>query len=197
MDELKLTALRDLAITNFPRARAVPTDIPTERYNLTLYGFTALVSANAPAIEQAAAALLNPVLLLSINWGADVPITADQRHATLQQAVEAAHALCSLTGDVLPWLPAVAALPVSVAPTEPSQPAPVAPVRPMLQPTPNQTTADAARYLGVTAQTMRSWKSNQNGPIQPVKMGVRNGWPTAELVRLVETGWKARGKPLK
>lgn len=193
MDQMKLAALRDLAIANFPRARAVPTDIPAERYNLTLYGFTALVSVNAPAIEQAAAALLRPVLILSIQWGADVQISPAERHATLQQAVEAAHALCSLTGDVLPWLPAVAALPVSVAPTEPSPPAP-APTRPMLQPTPNQTTADAARYLGVTAQTMRSWKSNQNGPIQAVKMGTRNGWPTAELVRLVETGWKARGK---
>ena len=48
-------------------------------------------------------------------------------------------------------------------------------------------TTDAARHLGRTQQTMRRWACNQNGPIQPVRMGRRTHllWRTEDIRKLL------------
>jgi hypothetical protein len=96
MEQIKLTALRDFAIQHLPRAQAVKTSLPPDLYQRTLYGFAALVPANAPAIEQAAAHLLQTVLGLSIEWE-DANGQLSDHHA-----VEAAKELCALTGHTIP-----------------------------------------------------------------------------------------------
>lgn len=193
MEQMKLTALRDFAIKHFPRAQAVATSLPAGDYQRTLYGFTSLVRPNAPATEMVAAHLLQTVLRLQIEWPEQGKLSAYQRQLVEHEAVEAAKELCDITGTVIPWLAAALTAPT---PTPVPVPAPVAPApeRPLLQPGVNQTTAYAARYLGVTEQCMRVWASKQNGPLQRVKLGTRNGWPTSELLRLGVEGWKPRGK---
>lgn len=193
---MKLAALRDFAIAHFPRAQTVDPTMPGDDYNRTLYGFAALVSANAPAVVQAAASLLQPVMRLSIAWDAEGRPNAAQRQDMAQQAIDAAHELCTLTGTTIPWLSAASLL---TPPVEPAEPVPALPpvpsiaARPMLQPGPNQTTKDAARYLGTTEGNMRKWHSFGTGPLTPVKLGVRLGWPTADLERLAREGW-GKGK---
>lgn len=201
MKKFELAALRDFAIAHFPRAQTADTSLPADEYKRVLYGYAALISPNAPATECAAAALLQPVMQLSINWEpVDMPTPA-QRQQAIQNAVEAAHELSSLTGTPpLPWLPSLATA-AAAAPPEPvqpsPQPAPAVPTlfeRPLLQPGPNQTTEDAARYLGVTPGTMRKWHMMGTGPITPIKRGSLLGWPTADLERLAVTGWRSREK---
>lgn len=195
MEIIKATALRDFAIQHLPRAQRVPQSMPAHQYQLTLYGVTALISPTAPAVQQAAAHLLRTALTLLIEWDDDGRLTPEQRHATEQQAIQDATELCALTGHTIPWLPALTALPPVAPPVPPpQQPASTVPPPPLLQPGETQTTKVAAKYLGVTEQTMRSWVSNDNGPLRPVKQGTRNGWPTAELVRLKQSGWKSRSR---
>jgi hypothetical protein len=200
MKRFQLAALRDFAISHFPRAQTADTSLPPDDYKRTLYGFAALISPNAPATECAAAALLQPVMQLSIDWApADMPTPA-QRQQSIQNAVEAAHELSSLTGtQPLPWL-ADFATAAPAAPVEPAgpvaQPAPAIPMlaeRPLLQPGPTQTTEDAARYLGLSVGYMRKWNMMGTGPITAIKKGSRLGWPTADLERLARDGWKSRG----
>lgn len=192
MDQIRLTALRDLAIRHLPRAQTVATSLPAGDYQRTLLGFAVLGNPNAPATEVVAAHLLQTVMRLLIDWPAEGKLSPLQRQFAEHEAVEAALELCDLTGTTLPWL--ADALTDSVK-TLQLQPAPApAPERPALQPGPNQTTDDAARYLGVKPQTMREWAMNDSGPLRPVKLGTRNGWPTAELIRLGVEGWKPRGK---
>lgn len=196
MEQMKLAALRDFAIQHFPRARTVSTSLAAGDYQRTLYGYAALVSPNAPAPELIAAHLLQTVMRLLIDWPSEGKLSPLQRQFAEHEAVEAALELCDLTGTSLPWL--ADALSESVrtlqlAPAPVPAPAP-APQRPALQNTPNQTTEDAARYLGVRPQTMREWAMSQSGPLQPVKLGSKNGWPTAELERLAREGWKSRRK---
>jgi hypothetical protein len=188
---MKLAALRDFAIQHFPRAQMVATSLPAGDYQRTLYGFAALVSANAPATEAVAAHLLQTILRLQIEWPEEGKLSAYQRQQVEHEAVEAASELCDLTGTAIPWLASAIAVPVRAAP-EPA-PVPIPPpvaARPALQPGPNQTTEDAARYLGVKPQTMRAWASADSGPLRPVTLGRRNGWPTSELERLAREGWK-------
>ncbi len=193
MDAIKLTALRDFAIRHFPRAQTVKTSLPTGDYERTLYGFAALVDTNAPATQQAAVRLLRTVMSLSIEWEAEGKLSASERLEAEYESMQAAHALCDLTGTTIPWLAAARTPPPTILTTPPA-PAIAPSVRPLLQPGPNQSTKDAARYLGVTEQCMRSWASKGDGPITPIKKGSRNGWPTADLVVLAETGWKSRRK---
>lgn len=190
MEPIKLAALRDFAIHHFPRAQTVKTSLPPDLYQRTLYGFAALVPANASAIEQAAAHLLQTVLGMSIEWEDTKGQLSDQ------QAVQAATELCTLTGHTIPWLAETSATLAPVAASPVIEPPPP-PERPLLQPGPTQTTEDAARYLGVTPQYMRVWASEGDGPISPVKQGIRNGWPTADLIRLVNEGWKPRRRKAK
>lgn len=46
-------------------------------------------------------------------------------------------------------------------------------------------TATAAAYLMRKPQTMRMWAMRENGPIRPVRVGVRLGWPVAEIRKLL------------
>jgi len=201
VDTIKLTALRDIAIDHLPRAQKVTRAMPTDQYHTTLYGLTALVSPTAPATQQAAAELLQTVLSLLIKWGDDIKLTADNRGFAEVKAIQQATELCTLTGLTITWLPALPQLVESVQPVPTpavvdTQPAPVtvAPSVPTQLYGETQTTKVAAAYLGVCSQTMRAWKMNDNGPLSPVQQGTRNGWRTADLVRLKRDGWKARGK---
>ena len=191
MEQIQLTALRDFAIRHHPRAQKVSLNLPKDQYQLTLYGIAILTHANAPAIEQAAAHLLRTVMSLSIDWGIEGTLSSSERQAEEHDAAQAADTLCKLTATTIPWL-STALVTFTSTPNATPVTAVSTPERPLLQPGPTQTTAYAARYLGVTEQCMRSWASKDSGPIKPVKMGVRNGWPTAELERLGVEGWKSR-----
>lgn len=193
MDYLKLAALRDFAIQHFPRAQKIGSGLAPDDYNRTLYGIAALVPATAPATVQAAATLLQPVMRLSIAWDEAGRMSAAMRRDVAQQAVDAAQELCTLTGTIIPWLGVASILAPAAEPVAPvPPPVPTLPPRPMLQPGPNQTTADAARYLGVKPGTMLKWVMMGTGPLKPVHLGTRHGWPTAELERLGREGWKPR-----
>lgn len=50
-------------------------------------------------------------------------------------------------------------------------------VRPML------TTAEAAYYLNRKPQTLRIWACKDEGPIRPIRMHGRLGWPASEIRR--------------
>lgn len=50
-------------------------------------------------------------------------------------------------------------------------------VRPML------TTAEAAFYLNRQPQTLRIWACKDEGPIRPVRLHGRLGWPVTEIRR--------------
>ena len=46
-------------------------------------------------------------------------------------------------------------------------------------------TEEAAAHLNRQPQTLRKWAMNGEGPIQPIKVGRRLGWPVAGLRKLV------------
>lgn len=50
-------------------------------------------------------------------------------------------------------------------------------VRPML------TTAEAAYYLNLRPQTLRVWACKEGGPIRPVRLHGRLGWPVVDICR--------------
>ena len=45
-------------------------------------------------------------------------------------------------------------------------------------------TGEAANLLGLRPQTLRKW-ATYGGPIKPVKIGGRLGWPASDLKRLL------------
>lgn len=47
------------------------------------------------------------------------------------------------------------------------------------------TTRAAAYYLMRAQQTLRIWAMNGSGPVRPVRVGKRLGWPVADIRRLV------------
>jgi len=47
------------------------------------------------------------------------------------------------------------------------------------------TTREAAQALGMHPQTLRDWSASGSGPIRPVKIGGRLGWPVEEVSQLV------------
>lgn len=47
------------------------------------------------------------------------------------------------------------------------------------------TTAEAAAHLNRAEQTMRLWAMRGNGPIRPLRINGRLGWPTEELKKLL------------
>lgn len=189
MEQIKLAALRDFAIQHFPRAQTVAVSLPAGDYQHILYGFAALVSANAPATETAAAHLLLTVMSLLIEWPEEKKLSPYQRQLVEHEVAEAASELCNLTNLTPPWLDSILVIPAPPPVPAPSTPAP-APLRAGLQPGPNQTTEYAARFLGVKPQTMRAWASSDSGPLRPIKLGRNNGWPTADLIRLSAEGWQ-------
>lgn len=46
-------------------------------------------------------------------------------------------------------------------------------------------TAAAAHYLNRRPQTLRGWACLENGPLRPIRINGRLGWPTFELRRLL------------
>ncbi|MCZ2103090.1 MAG: hypothetical protein OZ923_03195 [Comamonadaceae bacterium] len=46
-------------------------------------------------------------------------------------------------------------------------------------------TGQAAHYLLRQCQTLRGWACFENGPIRPVRIGNRLGWPVDEIRRLL------------
>lgn len=47
-------------------------------------------------------------------------------------------------------------------------------------------TETAAHHLSRKPQTLRSWACLGSGPIRPIRINGRLGWPVAELRRLLE-----------
>jgi hypothetical protein len=46
-------------------------------------------------------------------------------------------------------------------------------------------TAAAAHYLSRRPQTLRGWACLENGPLRPIRINGRLGWPVAEIRRLL------------
>ena len=49
-------------------------------------------------------------------------------------------------------------------------------------------TATAAYYLNRKQQTLRAWATYQNGPVNPIRVGGRLAWKTADLRRVLMVG---------
>ncbi len=49
-------------------------------------------------------------------------------------------------------------------------------------------TKDAAWHLGRKEQTLRVWACYETGPIRPVRINGRLGWPVADIRKLVSGG---------
>ncbi|MEO4029023.1 helix-turn-helix domain-containing protein [Chromobacterium vaccinii] len=45
-------------------------------------------------------------------------------------------------------------------------------------------TREAATILGRKPQTLRKWACSQTGPLRPVRIGGRLGWPVEEVAAL-------------
>lgn len=50
------------------------------------------------------------------------------------------------------------------------------------------TTAQAAKALNRTPQTLRKWACLENGPIRPIRINGRLAWPLDEIARLLDGG---------
>ena len=192
MKQLYLDALRDIAIEHIPRARKIRDNaakMPNDHYLGALYETPMFVLSKSatPAIEKAAAHLLEAIMSLSIDW--EIKKTTAERKRIERCAIDAANELCTLTGLSIPWLPAALA-------EEPEQhtPPPPAPQQttnpPTTLPPPgiNLSTAQAAQLLNRKPQTLRAWHSKDNGPMRPVKNGRSLAWPSDEVLRLM-SGW--------
>lgn len=46
-------------------------------------------------------------------------------------------------------------------------------------------TSEAARHLNRSPQTLRIWACTESGPLRPMRVHGRLGWPVAELRRLL------------
>ena len=46
-------------------------------------------------------------------------------------------------------------------------------------------TADAAKVLNRSPQTLRKWACLESGPIRPIRINGRLAWPVEELARLL------------
>lgn len=46
-------------------------------------------------------------------------------------------------------------------------------------------TSEAARHLNRAPQTLRLWAAYENGPIRPIRVNGRLGWPTASIRHLL------------
>lgn len=194
MQPLYLDALRDIAIEHIPKAQAAIIQAkgsPRDYLCLSLYGTTVSVLATAatPAIEQAAAQLLQYVMQLSIAW--DDKLTTAERKRVEGYAIVAANELCTLTERTIPWLPA--ALVEAPEPKAPQAPAPtIQAAPPIALPSPGTmlTTDAAAQLLNVKPQTMRSWASKQTGPrsLRIVKAGRSNTYYADDVLRIMRDG---------
>jgi Helix-turn-helix domain len=193
MQTLQIHSLRDLAIDNLPRAKADRDQI--KRYGGTfddlyrrLFHTSIMVRGNAgtTAVEYAAANVLESVSLLCIGPEEDAkPLTTSDRTNILRNLVANAKELCSLTGQVIPWLDALPTTPdpEPTAHREPSNQSPL--------PSPSiagrfLTTKDAATVLGYSEQTLRKWSSTESGPLSPRKAGRKLLWSGDEILTLLK-----------
>lgn len=192
MKQLYLDALRDIAIEHIPRARKIRDNaakMPNGHYLGALYETPMFVLSKsaAPAIEKAAAHLLEAIMSLSIEW--EIKKTTAERKRLEGCAIDAANELCTLTGQSIPWLPAA----LVEAPEPETQPAPALPqaTKPQIYLPPpgiNLTTKVAAQLLNRKPQTLQDWASKDNGPMRPIKNGRSLAWPSDEVLRLMN-GW--------
>lgn len=49
-------------------------------------------------------------------------------------------------------------------------------------------TAEAALHLNRAQQTLRLWAMQENGPIQPIRINGRLGWPVSDIKRVLGGG---------
>ena len=49
----------------------------------------------------------------------------------------------------------------------------------------NLPTNEAAYHLNRAQQTLRIWAMRENGPLRPIRVNGRLGWPVAELRRIL------------
>jgi len=49
-------------------------------------------------------------------------------------------------------------------------------------------TAEAAKHLNRTEQTLRLWAMQNGGPVQPLRINGRLAWPVADLRRVLGVG---------
>lgn len=196
MEQATLIALRDFAIDNLPRAQEAREQaqlMSVEQYHYTLYGRTANLGPSASAVELLAADLLQSVLSLLIDRPEEPALSSRQRQLVELRTVRTAEELCAFTGDELPWLSRVPLQSADEPDADPPLPVQSVPQRVLPAPGINLSTKEAARLLGVTPQYMRVWSSKDSGPIRPVKMGVKNGWRSDDVLRLIQEGWKPKG----
>lgn len=184
MDHWQLEALRDFAIDFLPtvqenRRSALRWGLSQRQYyyNLTVSAFFIESRATSSAIERLAARLLGQVVLA---------LEGDAYEGINETLVRVASELSSATGRALPWLSAPAATEGQSA-----EPAPVVevlnPSNPVLSLTKEYlSTEEAAQLLDLKPQTLHSWSSKQDGPIQPVKMSRRLYWRTADIKAYLE-----------
>ena len=204
MESIQLDALRDLAIDHLPQAQvrreqAKQWGSSHNEFNMALAHTAVSVRAKAgtTAVEYAAANLLEAVMLICCER--DTKLTAAQHQATLSQVVATAKELCELTGRGIPWLDRVAkeiATPPAPPVTKPTR-AQVPPhTAPEEQPTTtgciyagrSLKTDEAAKALGREPQTLLSWSSKQNGPLQPTKVGRLLMWSGDTICKLLKEG---------
>jgi predicted DNA-binding transcriptional regulator AlpA len=176
MNSLQMESLRDFAIEHLPRAQKIREQAKKfggVNDGLSHVAVMALGSPTSTAIERAAAALLEPVVLYLIgNTTADV----------IAWAVNSANDLCMLTGRVIPWLDAA----ISEPPLPPPMTTPVVLEDSGLKPGTNCTTAEAAKALMMKSQTLFGWSSNETGPIRPIRIGKRRiVWSSNEVIALI------------
>lgn len=50
--------------------------------------------------------------------------------------------------------------------------------------TPTMNTRMAAHYLGRTPKTLLEWSASGRGPVQPLRIGARLGWPVTRVKAL-------------
>ena len=199
MEQLKLMALRDLAIEHLPRAQKIRTQsklLSEDQYHYALYGATLNLGSGVSASEIAAADLLRSVLRLLIDWPEGDKLIARQRQLLEEQVISEAATLSMLTSSPIPWLPTAPAELVATSLEREPQPQPAQPSKRLPQEGELLSTRQAAELLGISEQYMRVWASEDNGPIRPIKGGSRNKWLSTDVLRLMREGWtSSRRKP--
>jgi hypothetical protein len=193
MKKIELDALRDFAIEHLPaaqrqreQAKRFGTSRDVYYGSLSVATMFTQASATSSAIEMQAARLLEQVLLLAGDYSYD---------GIEETIIEAAHDLTKLTGTHIPWLPRPQEPATTQANPQPRQETSkeqrniansTQSVEEKLSLKSGQllSTKQAATALGRKDQTLRSWASKENGPIQPVKVNGRNMWRSDDILAL-------------
>lgn len=191
MERIKLTALRDFAIEHFPRAQLTRSQSHAndDDYHRALFGVAvlALSSPTPSAVQQTAAQLLKIATSLLVAWSDYCSLTPKIQQENDEQALSTALQLSTLTGISLPFLSTQTATeePLSTNEPAPSRNREQAADQPPLKPGLMLTTQEAADYLRMKTQTLHKWASSGSGPVTPVKMGRKLGWPSTEILRIM------------